>query len=394
MVPSHYEFYNPVKIISGSHAVDNLPFELERLGVSCPLVVTDKGIADAGLLSILEKAFSDSNINIGAVYDKTPPDSSLKAVKEIADIYRSNKCDSFVAIGGGSAIDTAKGVNLVITQNTDDLAKFAGAQVLDKPMQPFAVIPTTSGTGSEVTLVAVISDTDRNLKMLFTSHYLLPNIAILDPRMTLTLPPSMTAATGMDALSHAMEGYIGLQKNPISDAYSMASIKLIRQTLLATVKNGKNPNLRLAMANAATMAGIAFSNSMVGMVHSLGHAAGGICHVPHGVAMSIFLPFGLKYNIEKQKKRIGEMLLPLAGENIYLNTPVEQRAKATVKAVRGLQQDLYNACGLPMTLKEAGVPRKKLEQIAQKTMDDGALGYNPEAVDQKDALHILKKAYE
>ena len=394
MIPSHYEFYNPVKIISGNQAVDNIPFELEQLGVTRPLVVTDKGVSQAGLLKILKNALSDSNIEIGAIYDETPPDSSLNVVKEIAGIYRSNKCDSFVAIGGGSAIDTAKGVNMVITLNSDDLGKFSGAQVLNKPMKPFIVVPTTSGTGSEVTLVAVISDTDRDLKMLFTSHHLLPDVAVLDPRMTLTLPPSMTAATGMDALSHAMEGYIGLQQNPMSDAYAMAAIKLISQNLLKAVKKGKNTNIRLTMANAATMAGIAFSNSMVGMVHSLGHAAGAICHIPHGIAMSIFLPFGLEYNIEKEGKRIGEMLLPLAGENIYLNTPVEKRADATIKAVRALQQELYNICGLPMNLKEAGVARTKLDQIAQKSMDDGALGYNPEAVTQENALHILKKAYE
>ncbi len=394
MLPSHYEFYNPVKIISGNQAVDNIPFELEQLGVARPLVVTDKGVSQAGLLKILKNALSDSNIEIGAIYDETPPDSSLNVVKEIAGIYRSNKCDSFVAIGGGSAIDTAKGVNMVITLNSDDLGKFSGAQVLNKPMKPFIVVPTTSGTGSEVTLVAVISDTDRDLKMLFTSHHLLPDVAVLDPRMTLTLPPSMTAATGMDALSHAMEGYIGLQQNPMSDAYAMAAIKLISQNLLKAVKKGKNSNIRLTMANAATMAGIAFSNSMVGMVHSLGHAAGAICHIPHGIAMSIFLPFGLEYNIEKEGKRIGEMLLPLAGENIYLNTPVEKRADATIKAVRALQQELYNICGLPMNLKEAGVARTKLDQIAQKSMDDGALGYNPEAVTQENALHILKKAYE
>ena len=394
MVPSHYEFYNPVKIISGNQAVDNIPFELEQLGVARPFIVTDKGVSQAGLLKILKNALSDSNIEIGAIYDKTPPDSSLNVVKEIAGIYRANNCDSFVAIGGGSAIDTAKGVNMVITLNSDDLAKFSGAQVLNKPMKPFIVVPTTSGTGSEVTLVAVISDTDRDLKMLFTSHHLLPDVAVLDPRMTLTLPPSITAATGMDALSHAMEGYIGLQQNPMSDAYAMAAIKLISQNLLKAVKKGKNSNIRLTMANAATMAGIAFSNSMVGMVHSLGHAAGAICHIPHGVAMSIFLPFGLEYNIGKQEKRIGEMLLPLAGENIYLNTPIQKRAEATIKTVRALQQDLYNICGLPMNLKEAGVARTKLDQIARKTMDDGALGYNPEAVTQKDALHVIKKAYE
>jgi alcohol dehydrogenase len=328
----HYEFYNPVRVISSSHALDNLPFELGQLSVSRPLVITDKGVIDAGLLKIVENAFSDSDIQIGAVFDNTPPDSSLKVVKEIAELYKKHQCDGFVAVGGGSVIDTAKGVNLVVTQNSDDLSRFAGYQVLDKPMKPFAVIPTTAGTGSEVTQVAVISDTDRGLKMAFTSQYMLPHIAVLDPRMTLTLPPSMTAATGMDALSHAMESMISLQKNPLSDAYAMAAIKLIAENLPAAVEKGNNADIRLNMANAATLAGIAFSNAMVGVVHSLGHATGAVCHLPHGLAMSIFLPVGLEYNLEKEGKTIGEMLLPLAGEAVYLNTPEKLRAKGTSKS--------------------------------------------------------------
>ncbi|MCF6248262.1 MAG: iron-containing alcohol dehydrogenase [Desulfobacula sp.] len=394
MIPTHYEFNNPVKIISGSKAVDNLPFELEQLGVSRPLIITDQGVAGAGLLSIVKNACSDSNISIGAVYDQTPPDSSLSTVKQIAGLYRKTQCDSFVAVGGGSAIDTAKGVNLIISENSDDLSQFAGAQIIKTPAKPLIVIPTTSGTGSEVTMVAVISDTDRNLKMAFTSHHLLPNVAILDPRMTLTLPASMTAATGMDALSHAMEAFISLQKNPISDAFCLSAIKLIGKTLPLAVKNGKDPDIRLTMANAATMAGIAFSNAMVGVVHGLGHAAGAVCHIPHGVAMSIFLPFGLEYNIAKEEKRIGRMLLSLAGESIYLNIPENKRAAGTVKAVRALQKTLYEHCGLPYTLKQAGATRDKLDQIAQKTMDDGALGFNPEAVELDDALMLLNRAYE
>ncbi len=296
--------------------------------------------------------------------------------------------------GGGSAIDTAKGANLLITKECDDLSQFAGAQIIDTPLQPLAVIPTTAGTGSEVTQVAVISDTDRGLKLAFTSQYLLPDIAVLDPRMTATLPPSMTAATGMDALSHAMEAFISLQQNPVCDAFATAAIKMITQNLPNAVKNGNDPDIRLAMANAATMAGIAFSNAMVGVVHSLGHAAGAVVHIPHGMAMSIFLPIGLEYNIKKENRRIGQMLLPLAGENIYVSTPENKRAKGTVKAVRALQKTLYDCCGLPYTLQLAGVKRAQLDLIAKKTMDDGALGYNPRAVDIDDARLLIRRAYE
>ncbi|MBA4368218.1 MAG: alcohol dehydrogenase [Desulfobacterium sp.] len=394
MLPSYYEFINPVKIVSGNKAVDNIPYELNQLGVKRPMIVTDQGVVMAGLLKVVENAIADSELAIGAVYDTTPPDSSLEVVKEIAGIYRSNRCDSFIAIGGGSSMDTAKGVNIAITENSDDLSRFIGAEMLKNRLQPFVAIPTTAGTGSEVTSVAVISDTENNVKMPFTSHYLLPNVAILDPRMTLTLPPKLTAATAMDAMTHAIESFINLQKNPMSDAYATAAIKIIRENVVNAVKNGKDADTRLALANAATMAGIAFSNSMVGLVHSLGHATGGICHVPHGIAMSIFLPFGMEYNLEKARGVIGELLLPLGGSELFACTPKTSRAEAAIKIVRKLQTDLYSFCGLPMTLKDAGVPRNKLEQIAQAVMDDGALTFNPEAVNQADALRVLKMAYE
>lgn len=394
MIPSHYEFHCPTKIISGHKAVDNLAFELQLRGLSRPMIVTDQGVANAGLLKPVLNSLDDAGMAAGGIYDRTPPDSSLSAVREIAAAFRKSGCDCLVAVGGGSAIDTAKGANLLITNNCDDLSQFAGAQIIDMRLRPLVVIPTTSGTGSEVTEVAVVSDTQRQLKMLFTSRYLLPDIAILDSRMTLTLPPAMTAATGMDALSHAMEAFISLQKNPISDAYAMAAISLIAENLPGAVQDGKHPDRRLALANAATLAGIAFSNAMVGVVHSLGHAAGAVGHIPHGTAMSIFLPVGLEYNMKKQEDRIGQMLLPLAGETIYLNTPKQKRSIGTIKAVRALQKTLYDQCGLAYTLHLAGIKRTQLASIAQKTMDDGALGYNARAVDIKDALRLLNRAFE
>ena len=394
MLPSFYEFYNPVKIVSGNKAVDNLPFELDQLGVKKPLIVTDKGVAGAGLIDIVLASLHDTSIVPGAVYDNTPPDSSIETVNEIAKLFRETGCDSIVAVGGGSPIDTAKGVNIVVTEESDDLMRFMGAEVLKKPMKPLVVIPTTSGTGSETTLVAVIANPEKNVKMLFTSYQLLPKVAILDPRMTLTCPPSITAATGMDALTHAMEAYISLQQNPLSDAYSLAAIELIRDHMLEAVTNGKNAGARMAMANASCMAGISFSNSMVGMVHGLGHAAGAVCHIPHGTAMSIFLPHGLEYNMEKSGKRIGDLLRVLAGDREYNATSETERPRKTIERVRELQKKLKHHANLPMTLREAGVPGEKLEEIARTALGDGTLMVNPAEVDYRDAMAVLESAYQ
>ncbi|MDJ0763448.1 MAG: iron-containing alcohol dehydrogenase [Myxococcota bacterium] len=394
MLPSYYEYYNPVKIISGNKALDNLPYELSQLNAQKPLIITDKGVVKAGLMRHVTVAFDAANMDVGAIYDEVPPDSSNQVVNQIADVFRHNDCDAIVAVGGGSPIDTAKAVNIVVTENADDLLAFEGADRLKTPQKPFIVIPTTAGTGSEVTLAAVIKNTEKKIKMTFSSPLLLPKVAIIDPRMTLTMPPHITAATGMDALTHAMEGYTCLQKNPLSDAHAYAGIKLIRTFLIRAVKDGKDAEARVGMANAATMAGAAFSNSMVGMIHSLGHATGAVCSVPHGVAMSIFLPFGLEYNLEKTENAVAELLLPFGGEEEYAKTAASKRARRTIALVREFQQTLKDLCGLPMTLEQAGVPKDKLEDIAKAAINDGTLVYNPVEMDLNDALGVLNAAYQ
>jgi len=181
MLPAYFQFYNPVKILSGKKALENIPFELELLNASRPMIVTDKGVVQAGLVDIVTAALGGSNLTIGAVYDKTPPDSSNIVIGEAAALFRDAKCDSLIAVGGGSVLDTAKGVNIVISEDTTDLMKFIGADRLTKPMRPMIAVPTTAGTGSEVTLVAVIANEEKCFKMLFTSYLLLPRVAVLDP---------------------------------------------------------------------------------------------------------------------------------------------------------------------------------------------------------------------
>jgi len=374
-----FEFYCPVKIISGA------------LAVSRAMVVTDAGVKGAGLISILENAFDGSGCDIGCIFDETPPDSAHTTVNKVAQLYRDNKCDCFVAVGGGSCIDTAKAANIVISEETDDLMKFRGADRLTKPTRPLFVAPTTAGTGSEVTLVAVINNTDAGVKMAFTSPRLCPTAAFIDPRMTLTCPPKITAATGMDALTHAIEAFYCLQKNPVSDSFALSAISLIMRSLVKCVENGKDEQARLDMANAALVAGIAFSNSMVGVVHALAHATGGVCHVPHGVANAILLPYGMENNLDMRADVIAELAPHLCGK------PVEgsaaQRARAAIDAVRAISAKLNTLCGLPLKLSDAGVTQDKLETIANAAVNDGALTYNPENVTAADALRILKQAF-
>lgn len=392
MLPTYYEFFNPVKINAGTEALETIPFELGLFQASRPLIITDKGIVNAGLLKIVINSFADSNLVVGAVFNDTPSDSSLNVVNDIAKLYKETNCDSIIAVGGGSVIDTAKGVNIIISENTDDIRQFMGVDRLRTAQKPFIVIPTTSGTGSEVTLVAVISDTENNVKLPFTSNLLLPKIAILDERMTMSLPAKITAATGMDALTHAIEAFTCLQKNPMSDAYALAAIKLVRENLVNVVKNGKDKKGRFALANASLMAGVAFSNSMVGAVHAIGHACGAVAHVHHGMAMSILLPFVMEYNMDMIEDLYAELLISLAGDEVFASTPKDKRAEKSVEIIRNLQKELKDACGLHSKLSDAGVSQEQLEDIAKTALNDGAMSPNPKDLKFEDVLSILKKA--
>ena len=393
MLPKYYEFLNSVKIMSGENALENLPHELKMMGAKKPIVLTDAILAKCGTLDKVQKAFKGFDIDVTETYTEIPPDSSIKVINEIAEIFKAKGCDSIIALGGGSVIDTAKGLRIVIEQGGNNIMDYMGLDSLPrKDRIAFAVIPTTSGTGSECTNVAVIANPDKNVKMEFISYDLLPDFAVLDPRMTETMPPKITANTGVDALVHAIEGYTCLQKNPLSQSYAFAAIRLITTFLPKAVLEGGNHEYRLAMSNAATMAGIAFSNSMVGLVHAIGHAIGGVAHVPHGIAMAILLPHVMKFNLETLKPAYAELLLPLAGAEIYATTPKEERAQKAIEFVTAFIKQ-FESVGLPTKLSDAKVTEDQFDAIAQTAINDGAIVVNPIMATKEQVIEILKEAF-
>ncbi|WP_421717634.1 iron-containing alcohol dehydrogenase [Algiphilus sp.] len=395
MSKSYYEFFCPVKTIAGHQALEHVPYELSALGAKRPMIITDAGVRKAGLLAPVEQAFADAETEIRAVFDDVPPDSSLETVRAAAALYRDNDCDAIIAIGGGSVIDTSKAANILVTLGGDELVKYSGAHNLPHALNPLFVVPTTSGTGSEVTMVAVVSDTERGVKVPFTSYFLMPNAAVLDPRMTLTLPPHITAMTGMDAMTHAVEAYTCMAANPLSDAYATGAIRKISANLLKALETPKDPAVRLELAQASTMAGIAFSNSMVGLVHALGHSLGAVCHLPHGLCMNLFLPYALEYNRDVNGERIGELLLPLAGPEVYAATPAGQRTDKVIRHIRDLRDQLYERAGLARTLRETGkVQRSQLEDIAALAIDDGSIIFNPKEADRDQLMAVLERAWD
>jgi alcohol dehydrogenase len=403
-LPSYYEFLNPVPIIAGATAIETIPRLLNERGARRVMVVSDPGVSRAGLLDtatgLLEKT-----LEIAVVADDVPPDSDLTKVAELAGAYRQAQCQAMIAVGGGSVMDTAKAVNILVSEAGEetDLCLFSGHGKLKHPLKPLIAIPTTAGTGSEVTAIAVIKDHAAHRKLAFSSQFLLPDAAILDPRMTVTLPSHITAATAMDALSHAMEAYTCLGKNPLSDTHATTAVRLISENLLPVIKQPDHIEGRLALAMAATLAGTAFANSMVGNVHTLGHAVGGVCGVPHGVCMAILLPYGLAYNLPKIALDLGELLLPLAGPQVYASTPEYAHPYKVIESVHRLNQALFDATGgrhgrcfkeLAATDGKPWVPRESLPAIAAAAMSDPSQIYNPEAMDRADLLAILTCAWE
>lgn len=394
MTKSYYEFFCPVKVIAGHAALEHIPFELSTLGAKRPMIITDKGVRSNNLLAPIETAFESTDTNIGYIFDDVPPDSSLETVQKAAQFYRENNCDAIIAVGGGSVIDTSKATNILVSEGGNDLLKYSGAHNLPKPLKPFFVIPTTSGTGSEVTMVAVVSDPVKNVKLAFASYYLMPHAAILDPRMTQTLPPHLTAMTAMDALTHAIEAYSCMAANPISDAYATAAIQKISKNLFNVLDNPSDAEGRLELAQASTMAGIAFSNSMVGLVHSLGHALGAVAHLPHGLCMNLFLPYVLEYNKDVNGDKIAELLLHLSGADVYAQTPAHLRAEKTILGILAMRDRLYALTKLPRNLREtAKVSEAQLDEVAEKALNDGSIIYNPKEANLEELKTILKKAW-
>ncbi|MGL4794641.1 MAG: iron-containing alcohol dehydrogenase, partial [Aeromonas jandaei] len=292
----YYDFFCPVKLLAGEQALEQLASELASLGARRPLLLTDKGVNATGLATLLANVLAEGELPVAAIWDEIPADSSTAVVERIAKRYAELDCDSLVALGGGSVIDTAKAANILASMGGEHLLDYSGAGCLTRPLKPLAVVPTTAGTGSEVTLVAVIKDEASGRKVPFTSPFLLPQLAVLDPRLTQGLPLNITAATAMDAMTHAIEAFIGTAKNPVSDALALMAVEKIANALPLILKDPQNKQLRLQLAEGSTLAGMAFSNSMVGLVHALGHSLGARCHLPHGLCMNLFLPTVLDYN--------------------------------------------------------------------------------------------------
>jgi len=320
-----------------------------------------------------------------AVFGGVHPNPRDTDVAAGFEAYKKGNCDILVSVGGGSAHDCAKGIGIAAT-HPGKLIDYAGIEELTNATIPLVAVNTTAGTGSEVTRHCVITDTTTKIKFVIVSWRNLPLVSINDPELHLMKPPGLTAATGMDALTHAIECYVTLAANPTTDAVAAQAIKLISNNLRRAVAYGQDIEARTNMAHASVLAGMAFNNAGLGYVHAMAHQLGGLLDMAHGVANAILLPHVERWNLPCNLKKFGE-IAEMMGENIQGLSPNAAANKA-IDAIVQLSQDV----GIPSGLKQLGVKEENLEPMAKQAMLDGNAGCNPRVGTEKDLLQIFKEA--
>ncbi len=341
-----YGYFIPSVTLIGIGAAKEIPGKIRALGATKPLIVTDQGIVGAGILKTITDLLDEANMKY-AVYDKTIPNPTDANVHEGVDMYKAEGCDGLITLGGGSSHDCGKGVGLVIA-NGGKIHDFEGVDKSTKPMPPYVAVNTTAGTASEMTRFCIITDLSRKVKMAIVDWRVTPGIAVDDPLLMVGMPPALTAATGMDALTHAVEAYVSTIANPMTDSAAEKSIELIFKYLRPAVANGQDIEAREMMCFAQYLAGMAFNNASLGHVHAMAHQLGGFYDLPHGECNAILLPHVEKFNLIAKVDRFAKMA-QIMGENIEGLAP-RAAAEKCLEAIKLLSADV----GIPSGLIEMG----------------------------------------
>lgn len=389
MLPEIFGFQIKTKVHYGAGQLAELGELASRLPAKKWLLVTDGPLVKLGFVDRVRAGMESGSSKIGAVFDGVLPNSEVKIVEAGAALAKKQKCDGVIGLGGGSALDTAKAI-AILMKHGGKLLDYEGAQNLPGALVPLVAIPTTAGTGSEVTNCAVVLDEAGARKVSFLDDHMLPDLALLDPELTYRLPARITAATGMDALTHAVEAFVDRQNSPFSDALALEAIRLIATYLVrATAKGADDPEARGGMMVASNLAGIAFNHSMVGIIHGISHTLGGIFHCAHGEANAVVLPHGMRFNLEAEPDRFARIGWAM-GVSPKL-TPAKA-AHAGIDKVFALRGELAGLCGLPQTLTDLKVDVARLDEVAERSMEEGSMLYNPRDVEVKDVRELLKAA--
>ncbi len=367
----------------GVDIVKNLPNYVEKFKINNLLIVTDDGIIKIGIFDKISNILGPSNIKY-TVFSEVQPNPTDKNVLEGLKSYKINNCDAILSVGGGSPIDVGKAIRAVLASNNDISNCYVPAFVSgDKPI--LIAIPTTSGTGSEVSTGSIITDTRINRKRII--RHIPPSLAIIDPMLTISAPSFLTAATGIDALSHCIEAYVSPRYNPLADAIALKGIQLISKNLRQAVRNGLDVNARKNMSLASMMGALAF-NKGLGASHSLSHQLSTDADVHHGVANAIMLPYVMRFNLRFAIEKYAEIAYAMGVETYGMSNI--QIAEASIKAVYDLCRDI----GLPKDLSDVNLNDNVIRIMAKKAMEDHCHLTNPRPCSEEDMLSLYKSALQ
>ncbi|MCX8031693.1 MAG: iron-containing alcohol dehydrogenase [Thermodesulfovibrionales bacterium] len=379
-------FKTTQKVIMGLGSIDKVNEEIKERNLKNVFIVTDEGLIKSGIYDILINKIKKNAKKID-VFSDVPPDPPIETVYKCFDHAKGKKIDLIIGLGGGSALDIAKMLSIMFTNN-DKIENFFGINLIKKRGVTKFLIPTTAGTGSEVTPIAILSDESEHLKKGVVSDYLLPDVAILDGELTRTLPPIPTASSGMDALIHAVEAFTSVNANDYTDYLAIKAMSLISNNLRMAWTNGDNLEARQKMLEGSFLAGQAFANAGVTAVHAFAYPLGGEFHIPHGIANTVMLcpvlEFNMISNLEKFSK-IADVVCPYGNYR-----DLKEKSLSAINFMRDLAIDLR----LPVTLKELKVPYESLGKLAEGVMKvTRLLANNPRKLSYQDAVSIYKKAY-
>ena len=383
-----FDFLMPSVNFFGPGVIAKIGDRAKMLNMHKPLIVTTEGLSkiDNGpvkqTVASLEKAGVDY-----AVFTGAEPNPKIRNVQAGKKMYQDENCDSIITVGGGSAHDCGKGIGIVLT-NGDDISKLAGIETLKNPLPPLMAVNTTAGTGSELTRHAVITNEKTHLKFVVVSWRNIPLVSFNDPMLMLDIPKNITAATGCDAFVQAIEPYVSVDHNPITDSQCKEAIQLIQTALPEVVANGHNIEARTKMVEAEMLAGMAFNNANLGYVHAMAHQLGGQYDAPHGVCCALLLTTVEEYNLIACPERFAELAKVMGFDTTGLTL-----YEAAQKSIDGMRE-MCRLVGIPSSIKEIGAKPEDFEMMAKNALKDGNAFSNPRKGTVEDVVKLYQKAYD
>lgn len=380
-----FGFYMPTVNLMGMGAAKEIGERMKSYGKKKALIVTDAGLHKFGVADQIASYVEEAGLSV-AIFPGAEPNPTDKNVEEGLAAYQAENCDCIISLGGGSSHDCAKGIGLVAA-NGGRIHDYEGVDRSALPMVTLFAVNTTSGTASEMTRFCIITDTSRSVKMAIVDKHVTPTVSINDPLLTVKKPAGLTAATGMDALTHAVEAYVSTSATPVTDACALQAIRLVSRNLRVAVANGENLQARENMSYAQFLAGMAFNNASLGYVHAIAHQFGGIYNLPHGVCNAILLPHVERFNLISRADRFADIAEAM-GENID-GLSMREAAERALDAIVMLARDV----GIPSGFAELGAKEEDIELLAVNAMKDACALTNPRKATLEDVKEIIRAAF-